>query len=56
MWGKIVSGKCLILCRKENGGGVLEIECKLLQLLNVCKHGYTAYKDGQTFANIDLAS
>ena len=53
-----MNGNDLIPCRKENCGGVLEIESELPQLsLNICKRGifFYDYKDGQTFANIDLA-
>jgi hypothetical protein len=41
MWGKLVSSKCLILQRKEDYGGVLKIESKLLQLLldNIMSEG-----------------
>jgi hypothetical protein len=53
-----VNGNGLIPRRKENRGGVLKVESELPQLsLNIRKQGifFYDYKDGQTFANIDLA-
>ncbi len=55
-----MSSECLIPHRKEDYGGVLKIKSELLQLSldNIIrgKKKNSDYKDGQTFANIDLAS